>query len=58
MFSASRLASLKWNEASFCILIKLEILFFYDFAIPKPAAIPIIAEITIVNMSMFVKIYK
>jgi hypothetical protein len=57
MFSASRLASLKWMKL-FCILIKLEILLFYDFAIPKPAAIPIIAEITIVNMSMFVKIYK
>jgi hypothetical protein len=28
------------------------------FAIPKPAAIPIIAEITIVDMSMFVKIYN
>jgi hypothetical protein len=33
------------------------LLFSMIFAIPKPAAIPIIAEITIVNMSMFVKIY-
>jgi hypothetical protein len=59
MFSASKLASFKIDAASLEFFIRLEILLFYDFSDSKPATIPIIPEITIVIMSMFVKIiYK
>jgi hypothetical protein len=57
MFSASKLASLKLMQLLLEFFIRLEILLFYDFSDSKPATIPIIPEITIVIMSMFVKIY-
>jgi hypothetical protein len=58
MFSASKLASFKIDAASLEFFYKIRnIAFFYDFSDSKPATIPIIPEITIVIMSMFVKIY-
>jgi hypothetical protein len=56
IFSASRLASFKIEEASFfAFLIKLDMLLFsIVLAMPKPPASPPIPEIIIVKMSILI----
>jgi hypothetical protein len=48
MFSASKLASFKIDAASFFRVLYKIVFFSMILAIPKPATIPIIPEITIV----------